>query len=566
MEWDVKKQIMGSISGVDMHPMVEQLLLQREITTPDAVEAFLHPHYETHTHDPYLFVEMPKVVTRIGTARSNNEIVGIFGDHDVDGVSGATVLADGLEALGINIRVYIPDKHSEGHGINIKAVDEFQDAGVTLMISVDCGMSNVDEVAYARKKGIETIIIDHHLVPKIIPDAVAVINPQMPESGYPFKYLCGTGCAFKVVQALYHEFLPEDVDQLKWMLDIVSVGTVADCMPLLGENRTLVKYGLLVLAKTRRIGYQQMIAVGRMPIDENRLPTSTTIAFHIAPRINAAGRMAHARDAYELLREKDADRAYERAQDIEDKNIARRKITERITKEVTAIVARDFADAHFIFVADEDYPVGIVGIIAGRIADTFGKPTGIFHIDGDEARGSFRTPKHVNIVDVLNESSDHLEKFGGHAAAAGATVKVENIENFVRTANTSIQKMLGAVPPEKKVMADLLVRAKDIDIDLLHDLRKFEPFGQENPEPLFHITGLVVSDVRAIGKNNKHLKLKVETPDAPKMFDVIGFSKGEDAKLLPPGTAIELMAHIQENEWMGNVSIQFNMTAWRHAT
>jgi len=563
MKWQTKKQIAGHIKGGTYLPLIEQLLLQRGITSREEAEAFLHPDYDRDVHDPYLFVDMPKVVKRIGRAIKNNEKVGIFGDHDVDGVSGATVLADGFEALGLSITVYIPDKHSEGHGINTTAIDAFARAGVTLMVSVDCGMTNVEEVAYAKDKGIETIIIDHHHVPRILPDAVAIINPQMEDSGYPFKGLCGTGAAFKVVQALYQAFLPEDVEGLKWMLDIVGVGTVADCMPLLGENRTLVKYGLLVLSKTRRIGYQEMIRIGNMPIDENRQPTTTTIAFHIAPRINAAGRMAHARDAFDLLREKDPLQAAHKAQEIEEKNNARRTLTDQLVKKAQKVAKENFSDKPFIFIHGKDYPIGVVGIVAGRLASTHRKPVGVCFVEDGVTRCSFRSPKTVHMVEVLEETAQYLEKFGGHAAAAGATIKNENVDAFIKHATLSVEKKIAGKNVEAKRIADISIMAGDIDIDFVQELKKFEPFGQDNPEPLFHITGLRVAEARTVGKDTKHLKLTLTATDAPKKFDAIGFGFGKDRDVLKPGTDIALLAHIQENEWNGNVSIQFNIVDWR---
>lgn len=558
MKWNIKNKIKGKIEDITLHPIIEQLLLQRDITTKDEVEDFFAPNYDD-LHDPFLFQDMERVVKRVEKAINNQEIVGIFGDHDADGVSSATVLADGLEMLGLNVDIYIPDKITEGHGINKTAIDEFVSMGITLMFSVDCGTSNTSEVAYANSKNIDVIITDHHHAPEVLPDAYAIINPQLPSEKYPFKHLSGTAVAFKVIEALFNKILPEKIDQLKWLLDVVCVGTIADCMPLVGENRILVKYGLIVLSKTKRLGYQEMINVGGITINQFSPPSANIVAFQMAPRINAAGRMSHAKYAFELMRETDRVIATKQAQILEQQNLDRREITEKLTTEVEKIVEESHGDKAFILISGTDYPVGIVGIIAGRIAEKYGKPTGIFTKYEDESRGSFRSVEGVHIIDVLNDCSKYLEKFGGHAQAAGATIKNKNFDEFCYDANVCVKKSVGDKMYESCVDVDCEILIEDVSRELSTELQKLEPFGEENEEPIFIIRNLVVADIRAIGSEGNHLKMKLSSKDGSIVYDAIAFGLGYMTEIMSIDDVIDIATHIQENEWMGNISVQFNV-------
>ncbi len=560
MRWDIKKEEKGQIDDIDLHPITQKLLLQRGIESAQSADRFLHPNFDRDLHDEFLFRDMRKVVDRIARAKEDNEIIGVFGDHDVDGISGTTILSEALSDLGITNVPYIPDKHTEGHGINKKAIDEFVAAGATLMISVDCGSTNVDEILYAKKKGMETIIIDHHNTPEVLPDAYAIINPKVPDETYPFDGLCGTGAAYKVIIALYREIQPENVAQLKWLLDIVSIGTIADCVPLTDENRAIAKYGLLVLSKTRRIGYQEMIDVGRLPISDEQMPDAQTIAFHIAPRINAAGRMAHAKDAFDLLIEKDREKAHERAEDIEQKNIERRKITEKFTKAATKIVEEKYRDKKYIVIADPEYPVGIIGIIAGRLASEYARPAGIFNKGKKESRGSFRSIPNVNLVGALDGCAKYLVKYGGHHQAAGATILNENMAVFEKCFEQEIEKQLADHTVEQKHVADLEIDPRTVDFTLVQELMKFSPFGQDNAEPIFLLRNLIVAEKRLVGKTRKHVKLGLRTDDtSPQLFEAIGFSMSEVCAEIETGQNIDLLCNIQLNEWNGNQSIQFSM-------
>lgn len=559
MQWTEKEKINKKISGVDVHPIIEQLLLQRGIVLQEDVERFLAPNYDADLHDPFLFKDMKRVVKRVKKACDSGETVGVFGDHDADGVSAATILCESLEELSLNVEVYIPDKITEGHGLNETALDFFAQKGVTLLFTVDCGTSNRAEVADAQSRGMDVIITDHHHAPKVLPDAYAIINPQVSSDTYPFKELSGTAVAFKVAQAIHNTLSPEKEQQLKWLLDVVCVGTVADCMPLVGENRTLVKYGLVVLSKTRRLGYQELITAGNLAIAEHKVPSAETVAFYVAPRINAAGRMSHAKHAYALMREKDYAEAKKQAAALEEQNIERRRIVEKLTREVEKIVKADFHDKSFIVVASEDYPVGVVGIIAGRIAEKYQKPVGIFSQREGESRGSFRSIDGVHILDVLDSCAEHLVKYGGHEKAAGAIISNEHLDSFASAADKHTQKIVKENDITPKKMVDMRITLNDINFDLLQEIKKFEPFGEANEEPLFYVEGAVVDNVRMVGNGEKHMKMRLCSQDGSVTIDAIGFGLGKKHPDVAVGDVIDVVAHIQENEWMGNVTVQLNV-------
>ncbi len=543
----------------ELHPVMEALLLERGYTDKEAREIFLRPNFDRDTHDPFLFKEMDKAVTRIGKAREGGEIVGVFGDFDADGVTSSVIIREALTALGIPVAVYIPEKLHEGHGFNFLAVEFFREKKVKLVLTLDCGMTNHDAISAAKKYGIETIVVDHHHVPEILPEAYAIINPKIGDETYPFRELCGAGTSFKVAQALYQRFLPLEQDKLKWLLDVVATGTVADVMPLVGENRVLVKYGLIVLSKTRRVGFQEMFAVGNMKIDEHNVPDAHTIGFQIAPRINAASRMAHAILAHNLLMERDQAHARTLALELDAFNVARQKQSAVVTDQVRKIALEKFADKKFIFAADEHFPYGIVGLIAGRIAREFNKPTCVMTKGKETSQGSFRSIPELNIIETIEECGEMLVKYGGHAQAAGMTIKNDQMEAFYEKFNAIVEKKLAKVVTEPLQWVDLVLQAEHITPKLYRDVMLFAPFGEGNLEPIFSLENVIVCEVRLVGSGSKHLKLRLSAPGNPKTFDAIGFSLGTSFPDLREGEVINVAFTLSENTWNGRASIQLKL-------
>ncbi|MDO8566215.1 MAG: single-stranded-DNA-specific exonuclease RecJ [Candidatus Moranbacteria bacterium] len=541
------------------HPVVLALLASRGYADEEAYERFLFPNFDRDIHDPFLFQEMERVVERIGAAKEKNECIGIFGDYDADGVTSSVIIREALTALAVPVVVYIPEKLSEGHGLSMGAVDFFEREGVKLILTLDCGMTNHEEISEAKRRGIATVVIDHHHVPKVLPEAFAIINPQLPSETYPFRELCGAGTSFKVAQALYVRYLPQETDQLKWLLDVVAVGTVADVMPLIGENRVIVKYGLIVLAKTRRVGFQEMFSVGGIKIDEHTKPDARTIGFRIAPRINAASRMAHAMLAHELLMEKDQAHARVLALELDAHNVARQKISASMTEEIRIIASTKYRDKKFIFAVGEHFPYGIVGLVAGKIAGEFHKPTCVLTRGVETSQGSFRSIPELNIIENLEQCGELLMKFGGHAQAAGMTIWNENLEKFYEKFNALVEKKLASIVTEPELWIDLCLKPEHITPQLCRDIMLFSPFGEGNPEPIFLLENMRVEEVRLVGNGNKHLKLRLVSPDGTKHFDAIGFSLGGAVADLKKDEVLDVVFQLSENTWNGTTTIQLKL-------
>jgi single-stranded-DNA-specific exonuclease len=542
-----------------LHPVTETLLHHRGYTDPESREHFLSPNFDRDIHDPFLFRDMEKIVTRIDEARKNLETVGVFGDFDADGVTSSVIMREALQAIGVPVEVYIPEKVNEGHGFNNLAVDFFASKGIKLVLTLDCGIMNHDAILEAKQRGIATMVIDHHHVPEVMPEAYAIVNPKVPTETYPFRELCGAGTSFKVAQALYQRFLPDQVDQLKWLLDVVATGTVADVMPLIGENRVIVKYGLIVLSKTRRVGFQEMIAVGGMKIDEENRPDARMIGFQIAPRINAASRMAHAMLAHQLLMERDQAHARNLALELEDCNVRRQKVSTEVTDMVRLIASEKYADKKFIFAADEKFPYGVVGLIAGRIANEFHKPTCIMTKGDVTSTGSFRSIPELNIIETLEECGDMLEKYGGHAQAAGMTIRNDHMDEFYAKFNALVEKKLADVVTEPEQWIDMVVRPEHLTPKLYNELQLFAPFGEGNPEPVFVLKDIVVREARLVGNGSKHWKLSLVPEGGVKCFDAIGFSLGTTFPDIKENDVLDIAFTLCENTWNGSTSLQLKL-------
>jgi single-stranded-DNA-specific exonuclease len=561
--WNIKKETgeIGGESQNEFQPVVLRLLKNRGFKTVEEIKKFFDFDYGRDVHNPFLFSDMEKAVKRIMVAGEKKEKIAIFGDYDADGVTASALLFETLTDLGFSqVITYIPDRQIEGYGINAEALNFLQKEKVKLIITVDCGITNKDEAALARKLGMEIIITDHHHIPQELPKVAAIINPQMENSGYVFKNLAGVGVAFKLAQALYQKMNPENIEKLKWLLDLVAIGTVADCVPLLGENRVLVKYGLVVLSKTRRAGLLEMFKIGRIKIGENDFPDTHKIAFQIAPRINAAGRMDHANFAYNLILEKNRVKACDLALEIEDKNQKRQKITAEIVKNVKVLAAGLFQDKELIFAENEHWPIGILGLVAGKVAEEFNKPTAVFQKKNKELVGSFRSIPQVNIIEKIEQCAEFLQKFGGHSQAAGVTLKQENFEPFYEKMARLIARELNGEKTLPTLEIDLEIATRDINWELLNEIKKMEPFGKENEEPVFLIRNLKVAEIRVVGNGSKHLKISVTAQDSPKVFDGIGFGMGEEfSQSIKAGDKIDLVVNLQEDEWNGNRKIQLQI-------
>lgn len=558
MKWKIKEKNEINIpGGLNLPEVLVRLLVERGVESPEEIKDFLDVGYEKGTHDPFLFSDMEKVVERVKEARDKKEKVVVFGDYDADGVTSSVILKKTLEEIGISADVYIPDKRTEGYGMNPEAIDRFAEEKVKLIITVDCGITGIDEVEQAKKLGIDVIITDHHYVPEKLPKALAIINPRTKDSGYPFLELAGVGVAFKVAQAIFERLLPEDKEQTRWMLDLVAIGTVADCVALVGENRVFVKYGLLVLSKTKRIGLQQLFSVAKLNIDENNLPSTRNIGFHIAPRINAAGRINHANLAYDLLIEEDIAKARVFALELEENNSNRQKITETLTNEVKALAEKSFKDKKLIFAVGENFPIGVVGLVAGRVVQQFNKPTAVLQKGETESKGSFRSIPQVNIIEAIERCQELLIRFGGHSQAAGISIENDKLEAFHKKLDAEIEKELAGKDISPQLLVDAEISPEEVNWELVENLDKLKPFGEGNPEPVFVMRNLIVENTRIIGNGEKHLKLSLRRQDSPKIFEAIGFYVSKEFKQIQKDDVIDIAFNLQKDEWNGNQRTQF---------
>ncbi len=558
-KWKVKIDSVTPKQKTSYHPVTETLLSDRGYVDIQSIEQFFRPDYDRDLHDPFLFVSMRRVVDRMRQAQAGGERIGIFGDYDADGVTSSVLLRLALERLGFSVTVYIPHKEKEGHGVHQNALDAFQKAGVTVMFTVDCGMTNIAEVAEANRLGMDVIIIDHHHVPEIFPDAFAIVNPKVRDCGYPFQELCGAGTTFKVIQALYQELAPERTGELKWLLDLAAIGTVADVMPLIGENRAIVTYGLIVLSKTRNIGLLEMYVTGKLKIDEWNRPDARMIGFQIGPRINAASRMDHGCIAHDLLASQDQAEAAVLASRLEQLNNDRRKLSERISGLVRA-EAKEQKDRRSIIAVHPDYTIGVVGLVAGTIAREIGKPVVVLRQYDTHSTGSLRSIPGLNIIEVVERCGDLLEKFGGHAQAAGLTVKNELLPEFRTRFDEIVNELLPDEIGEPELIIDMRLEPRHLTMELLSDINGFAPFGQGNPEPIFLLEELVIRNVRFVGAGEKHLKINFLPADGSgKTIDGIAFSLGGRFPDLKEGDRVSVVFQLSENTWNGASSLQLKI-------
>jgi len=534
-----------------------QLLWDRELKTQKAIDEFFNPDYDEDLHNPFLLKDIRKTIKRIERAAKNKEKVAIFADYDADGVCGATILTEILKVFKINPDIYIPDRNKEGYGLNLKAVERTAKKGTNLIITIDCGVTDFDEIKLANKLGVDVIIIDHHEIPKKLPSAFAIINPKQKTCKYPFKHLSATGVAFKLAQAVTKiKDIPSSWG--KWLLDLVAVATVADSMLLLGENRTLVKYGLIVLSQTKRIGLEELMKKAR--VKKTNLNTYI-LGFILVPRINAASRVARAITAYKLLITSNREEAEKMAQVLEEKNQERQQVVNRIIIEARQKVLKYLRKKRIIIEGNEKWLAGVAGLIAQKLREEFWRPCFVYHKAKNFSVGSGRSIPGFNLVKALFQCRRVLEEFGGHAQAAGFTVLNKNLDKF--------QDLLEKVAFKKIKKKDLIpflkidaeIQVEDLNWPVFEEIQRFAPFGQGNPSPLFLLKELKISETRSVGFNNNHLKLSLEkqTKKGIKRFKAIGFGLTGFCDRIKTGDRIDTVFELIADEWNGTKELQLKI-------
>lgn len=533
--------------------VVAQILINRGITTLEEAKTFLFGGTES-LHDPFLMKDMEKAVERIRQAVDRGERIRIFGDYDVDGITSTSILIRVLDRLGANVDYYIPDRLTEGYGMNNEAVSAARKDGISLVITVDSGISSLDEVEFAKSLGMDVIITDHHEPPEILPRAMAVVNPKQKDCRYPFKDLAGAGVAFKLGQALTGE---SDAGLFEELTALVCLGTIADIVPLKGENRILVKQGLNSLARTRFVGVRALMEESGINCGE---VNSRQVAFQMAPRINAAGRLGDANTAIKLLLSEDRQEALALAAELCALNEERQGIEAAIYKEALRIIQSGGVDLNrekVIVLAREGWHLGVIGIVASRLVQDFYRPVVLLSIDGNTAKGSARSIPSFNIYEAFRNNEKYLEKYGGHTQAAGLTMSPDNITAFREGLNRYAHYFLTDEDLMPEIYIDSEVDFTDLDEKLYRQLCMLAPFGCENPGPVLASRKTSVLEYRPVGPDGSHLKMKVR--DRQSVFNAIGFNLGEHFAILAREELFDMVFALEKNEWNGRTSLQLNI-------
>ncbi|CAG0934820.1 Single-stranded-DNA-specific exonuclease RecJ [Thermoflexales bacterium] len=546
----------------DIAPLVVQILYNRGITDPDEMAAFLQADRPTSTTDLFRMVGMNRTVDRIRRAIKAAEPIAIYGDYDVDGVTATALLVQTLAAFGANVRPYIPHRADEGYGLNVEALQHLKDDGVRLVITVDCGVRSLAEVAFAKAIGLDLIVSDHHMPLEDLPDTYALINPKQPACPYPFKELAGVGLAFKIAQALLLVNIKNDDVPVSLteddLLDLVALGTVADLAPLLGENRLLVARGLQQLRRTRRPGLRALLNFsGSKTID------TSTIGFALGPRLNAAGRLDHALNAYDLLMTTEPAVADRIALDLDSRNRDRQALTRELSDKAREIVLTHTTEAALLFAADPSFNSGVVGLVASRLTEEFYRPSVVIERGPQESRGSCRSIPEFHITQALDECRELFVRHGGHAAAAGFTIETAKLEALAQRLSEIAQRVLGGQELLPTLAVDAVLHLHKLKTDLFHALKQLEPHGYANPTPVFASRGVSIVELRTVGMEGAHLKMKVG--DGGTVFDAIGFKFGSMAERLARGDKLDIAYTFEENEWNGERKYQLNIKDIKYA-
>ena len=539
---------------LDVSLLTAQLLINRGIYTVEQGRAFLAPALE-QMYDPWLMRDMDKAVARLTQALKTREKIVVYGDYDADGITATALLYLVLTRLGGDVAYYLPHRIKEGYGLHIDALARCQADGAALVVTVDCGINAFPEAAFCQAHGLALIITDHHEPAADLPEAVAVLNPKRADCGYPFKELAGVGVALKLAQALLANLAAAQPDWRDF-LDLCCLGTIADVVPLRGENRIIVKHGLALLTASRRPGLAALVrSCGRKePLE------AEDVSFSLTPRLNAAGRMAQADLALELLLTDDPGQALEITEELQAGNLVRQEIGNNIYAEALGLIDGQpaLAAARVIVLASRQWHPGVLGIVAARLAERFYRPVLLIALDEENiGKGSARSIPGFNLFEAIEFCREDLVKYGGHAQAAGITIKGERLGVFTETLNRYAAAEFTPEAAQPALELDLTVRLNQISAELITEIERLQPFGQDNPPPLLACRDAKVVSSRGVGREAAHLKLQLQTNEKP--LDGIGFSFGAFAPLLPPAQRVDLAFNPEFNEYNGQRRLQLKI-------
>lgn len=529
--------------------LLATVLANRGITESKEIEKFLNPT-RNDFYDPYMMPDMEIAVERIIKAVENKEKVIIYGDYDVDGITSITVLKKFLSEIGLEAGYYIPNRLDEGYGLNLESVKKIAEEKYTLIITVDCGISGIDEIDYANSLGIETIVTDHHEPLDVLPKALAVVDAKRKDNKYPFKSLAGVGVVFKLIQALGKRLNLEEKSYLKY-LDIVCIGTISDIVPLVDENRVIAKLGLKLVQVTKNYGLKALLeSSGYKEINSN------TVSFGIAPRINACGRMGFEKEALKLFLTENMAEAKEITDRLNKYNKERQDIEKRIFNEAIEIIEKEKdEEKKAIVIGSENWHHGVIGIVSSKITDMYFKPSILISFEGDEGKGSGRSIAGFDLHDALCRSSEYLEKYGGHEMAVGLSLKKSQFNKFKQkfeeiTEESHIDELVPVIHIDKQITL------KDIKCDIVDELNKLEPFGEANKVPIFLYKNLKVDSIRALSEG-KHLKLTLKASGT--IINAIGFNMGNLVDEYLIGDKIDILGVLEVNTFNGKTTVQINV-------
>jgi len=533
-------------------PLLRQILFNRGIATAAEADAFLRaePNFST---DPFQMKGMRVAVDRIQAALANREPIAVYGDYDVDGVTATALLVQALRALGgQRVREYIPNRFEEGYGLNNEALTALANDGVKLVITVDCGVRSPDEARHARDLGLDLVISDHHEPSGSLPEALAVLNPKQDGDLYPEKYLAGVGIAYKIAEALVDSLTPAASLNLSSYLDLVALGTVADLAPLTGENRVLVRKGLAQMRETTRQG---LFSLANVAGQDLKKANAQTIGFTLGPRLNASGRLDSALASFRLLTTTDIKEAGDLALKLNQQNLERQKLTREIQVTAEALALDGQKDSLLLFAVHPEFNHGVVGLAASRLSETYYRPAIVGNFGEETTRCSCRSIPEFHITHALDECADLLVRHGGHAAAAGFTVRNENLDALVARLRAIATRELGGRDLRPSLSADAEVPLARLTFEMLKQLEQLQPTGYGNPEPVFISRKVKVQSSRAVGAEGKHLKLSLT--DGRVTVDAIGFRLGGLLPNLPP--LVDVLYTFEVNEYNGRASLQLNL-------
>lgn len=534
--------------------LLASILVNRGIIDGEKINVFLNPTRKDF-YNPFLMPDMEIAVKRIVKAIENKEKIMIYGDYDADGITSITVLKKYLNEIGLKTGEYIPNRLNEGYGLNKDAISKIYNDGYRLMITVDCGISGLEEVEYANSLGMEIIITDHHEPAEKLPEAIAVIDAKRKDNKYPFNQLAGVGVVFKLIQAISTELKLEEKEYLKY-LDLVCIGTISDIVPLVDENRVIAKLGLKLIEKTKNIGLKTLLNIADLKkIDSN------AISFGVAPRINACGRMGFQEEALQLFLTEDSGEATKIAKRLVQFNQERQAKEKQIFEEVIEKIEKDDKDKKCIVLAEENWHHGVIGIVASKITEIYYKPSILICLEGDKGKGSGRSVPGFDLYTALTKCSDYIEKFGGHSMAIGITIKKENFEKLKEAIEKYAQESnISDIMPIINI--DKEINLKNINIEEVKSLELLEPFGEANKMPLFLLRNLKIDSIRALS-GGKHLKLTLKQDN--NIVDAIGFNMGDLSKEYLLGDKVDVVGTIEINSFGNKENIQINLKDIRKA-